>query len=92
MPHIIKGGAISIPGTKLKTNLPLISLPDLQSVGRSLIGDEKHIYKYGMKIFDKHIKDNMWSLDPRRMEWMREHVLKHPEDKVGVEQIPWKVI
>ena len=84
MPHIIKGGAISIPGTKLKTNLPLISLPDLQSVGRSLIGDEKHIYKYGMKIFDKHIKDNMWSLDPRRMEWMREHVLKHPEDKVGV--------
>ena len=84
MPSVIRGGTIGIG--KLKTYVPLVSLPDVQTVVRSLAGDEQYKYKYGMKIFDNHIKHNLWSLDPKRYNDLKEHVLAHPEDKVGVKR------
>ena len=91
MPHVIRGGTIGVPilqnfYPKLKTYIPLVALPNIQAIGRSLAGDEQYKFKYGEKIFEQHVKHNLWSLDPKRYKNLKEHALAHPEDKVGVKR------
>jgi hypothetical protein len=48
---------------------------------------QKQVYINGKKIFDKEIKDNLWTLEPERYKGLQEHVKNHPEDKVAVKRL-----
>jgi len=51
------------------------------------IRKQKKVYINGKKIFDKEIKNKLWTLEPKRYPNLKKHVEKHPEDKVAVKRL-----
>ena len=48
---------------------------------------QKKVYINGKKIFDKRIKNNLWTLESKRYHNLVEHVKNHPEDKIAVRRL-----